>query len=103
MKTRNFTTLCLKQLHYKKDFRLLPKSPVTHLLSKAVTTQTVSLIYLESAMFDNLVLHGSDQPGQKETCCIPLMKASSQRNLDLKKNMLVVIQPFSEHAMLTKF
>ena len=71
---------------YREDGRLLPKSAVAHLLSKVVTTHTVNLIYLASAMFDNLVLHESAQPGQKETCCIPLMKASSQRNLDLKKH-----------------
>ena len=77
------------------DFRstLLPESPIPHLLSKVVTT------YTESAMFDNLVLHDSDQPGQKETCCIQLMKASSQRNLDLMKNMFLVIQPFSQHTI----
>ena len=50
------------------------------------------------AMFDNLVLHESHQPGQKVTYCIPLMKAGSQRNLDHKKNMWVVIQLFSEHT-----
>ena len=69
---------------------MLLRPPVAHLLSKVVTTHRVSLIYLESAMFDNLVLHESDQPGQKETYCIPLMKASNQRNLDQKKNMLVI-------------
>jgi len=31
-------------------------------------------------MSDSLVLHDSDQPGLKETYCIPLMKAGSQRN-----------------------
>ena len=51
-------------------------------------------------MFDNLVLDESDQPGLKETYCIPLMKARNQRNLDQKKNMLVAIQPFSQHTTL---
>ena len=50
----------------------------------------VTLTYLESAMSDNLVLQECDQPGLKETYCIPLMKAGSQRNLD-QKNMFEVI------------
>jgi len=55
---------------------------------------------LESAMSDSLVFHESDQPGYKETYCIPLMAAGSQRNLDQKKNMFEVVQPFSEHGTL---
>ena len=55
---------------------------------------TVILTYLESAMFDIWVLEGSDHSGQKETYCIPLMKAGTRRNLHQKKNMLAVIQSF---------
>ena len=51
-------------------------------------------------MSDSLVFHESDQPGYKETYCIPLMTAASQRNLDQKKNMFEVVQPFSEHSTL---
>ena len=47
-------------------------------------------MYLESAMCDNLVLQECDQPGPKETYCIPLMKADSQRNLDRRKMFEVI-------------
>lgn len=66
---------------------LLQRLPATYLLSKVVMTYIVTPTYMESAISDNWVFHESDQPGQEETDCIPLMKAGSQKNLDQKKNI----------------
>ena len=87
---------------------LLQKLSVAHLLSCDNITQlhtyihnlysymycTSQITYLERAMSENLVLHESEQ---KETDCIPLMKAGSLKNLDHKINRYTVMQPSSEH------